>query len=552
VTIFDVVEEDGAALMVMELVDAPTLEEMVEEHGALAPRRAAAIGVELLDTLVAAHERGIVHGVVRPSNVMVSDAGRVRLADFGVGPTVQPERTTTSPYASPEQRSGESVGAPSDLWSLGATLFYAVEGSPPDPQKPRPTPRSGALGSVLQAMMVTSPLDRPSAYKLRQMLARVAAGSAAAGPASIVSFASPELDERDPVDTADLPMTEQAVDVPVAPEGPVGPVVPAGPGPTVIPKPEQPNQPRQPSRPPAPRQPEPDPLTEPERPTEPVWPTEPAPETVPPEPTEPVPPAQPTPVPAPPSHPEVIPPVEPEPVRPAEPEPVPPVEPEIVPPDVPRASAEPRRLGPLVVAAGVAAVVVLVALVLALAHDGGSRLTPSSTPTSTPSSTPASPGGSTRAPDPSASSDAAVPADWVAYTDPDSGFAISHPPGWTIRRNGTLTDFTDPDSGAYMRVDHTNKPGPSPEGAWYDLEKRFSATNADYHRIRITPTSNAGFPAAIWEFTYSGGGASLHASDLGFVTPGHGFALYAQSRAGDWDRMQPVFAQFRAAFKAPS
>ena len=100
-----------------------------------------------------------------------------------------------------------------------------------------------------------------------------------------------------------------------------------------------------------------------------------------------------------------------------------------------------------------------------------------------------------------------------------------------------------------MRVDHTDDPGLLPEGDWYDLEKRFKAENDNYRRIRITPTTYAGFPAAVWEFTYSDGGASLHASDLGFTTPRHGFALYAHAGTSDWDRMQPVFAQFRAAFR---
>jgi hypothetical protein len=265
---------------------------------------------------------------------------------------------------------------------------------------------------------------------------------------------------------------------------------------------------------------------------EPVWPVEPTPvrpiEPTPVRPVEPTPvrPVEPTPVPAPPSHPEVLPPVEPEPVPPA-------------PAEAARAAGRSRR--PLVVVAGIAAVALVVALVVALTADDG--------PGNTPSTAPAAGAG---AGDPSATSDAAVPGDWVAYTDPDTGFAISHPPGWTIRRNATRTDFTDPDSGAYMRVDHTDSPGPSPEGAWNDLEKSFSGSNEGYQRVRITPTTYAGFPAAIWEFTYSGGGASLHASDLGFVTPTHGFALYAQSRAADWDRMQPVFAQFRAAFRAPT
>lgn len=121
-----------------------------------------------------------------------------------------------------------------------------------------------------------------------------------------------------------------------------------------------------------------------------------------------------------------------------------------------------------------------------------------------------------------------------------------------MRTDGTLTDFRDPDSGAYLRVDHIQPPGPSPEGAWFALEKSFAADNANYRRIRIEPTTYAGFRAAIWEFTYSSGGADLRVADLGFITPRYGFALYFQARAGDWDRLQPVLQGFKESFRTPT
>jgi len=153
---------------------------------------------------------------------------------------------------------------------------------------------------------------------------------------------------------------------------------------------------------------------------------------------------------------------------------------------------------------------------------------------------------------PTENSAAAVPADWVAYQDPTTGFSISHPPSWSVSTNGTLTDFRDPSSGAYLRVDHRQPPGPSPEGAWYDYEPTFAAQNSNYQRIRITPTTYQGFPAATWEFTYGGGGADLHAVDLGFIAGDYGFALNFQTPASQWDRMQPVFDAFKASFKAPA
>ena len=101
-------------------------------------------------------------------------------------------------------------------------------------------------------------------------------------------------------------------------------------------------------------------------------------------------------------------------------------------------------------------------------------------------------------------------------------------------------------------MDHIQPPGPSPEGAWYAFEPRFAAENPGYQRIQITPTTYQGYRAAIWEFTYVGGGVPLRAIDLGFVTDRYGFALNFQTRADDWERMQPTFEAFKAAFKAPA
>jgi hypothetical protein len=205
-----------------------------------------------------------------------------------------------------------------------------------------------------------------------------------------------------------------------------------------------------------------------------------------------------------------------------------------------------------------AVVLTLVAIRAGTGDNGGGAASPAVT-TAQPSSE------TTKAPSPStparrattgstatAAKSGSVPADWVGYTDPQTGYTISHPPGWSVRTDGTLTDFRDPSTGAYLRVDHREPPGSSPEGAWRELEPSFAADNAGYQRIQITPTTFAGNAAAIWEFTYTAGGAELHVVDLGFVTPGHGFALYFQTRAGDWDRLQPVFEAFKATFKAPA
>src|SRR4051794_21284353 len=160
VRMFDVCEEDEQAYLVMELIEGRTLSDVIRDEGPVAPARAAEIGVCLLDALTAAHAAGIVHRDVKPGNVLVRPDGRVTLTDFGIASTAgAPSIPSTglllgSPaYIAPERARGGPPEPPSDLWSLGATLYTAVEGRPPfdkpeavappaavGPQPPNPCP----------------------------------------------------------------------------------------------------------------------------------------------------------------------------------------------------------------------------------------------------------------------------------------------------------------------------------------------------------------------------------------------------------------------------
>ncbi|MDQ3897195.1 MAG: serine/threonine protein kinase, partial [Actinomycetota bacterium] len=202
VTVFDVIDDDGHPVIVMELVDAPNLSEIVARAGPLEPSEVARIGLEVLAVLRAAHARGIVHRDVKPANVMVSESGRVRLGDFGVAavlddPTVSTSGAVTgSPaYMAPEQATNKGALEESDLWSLGATMYFAVEGHPPfdkgaplptltsivqDP--PRPAERAGALGPVLDGLLVKDPAARLSPDELEARLLDVASPAPAASP----------------------------------------------------------------------------------------------------------------------------------------------------------------------------------------------------------------------------------------------------------------------------------------------------------------------------------------------------------------------------------
>jgi eukaryotic-like serine/threonine-protein kinase len=135
VTVYDVLQEHGATYIVMELVEYPDLADVVAQRGALPGPFVAKIAEQLLSALETAHAAGIVHRDVKPANVMVAPNGRVKLADFGIAQSIEDPKLTTngtligSPtYISPERLLGQDASPASDLWALGATLFYAVEG----------------------------------------------------------------------------------------------------------------------------------------------------------------------------------------------------------------------------------------------------------------------------------------------------------------------------------------------------------------------------------------------------------------------------------------
>ncbi|MDP8977724.1 MAG: hypothetical protein M3N17_03950, partial [Actinomycetota bacterium] len=161
-----------------------------------------------------------------------------------------------------------------------------------------------------------------------------------------------------------------------------------------------------------------------------------------------------------------------------------------------------------------------------------------------PSDRPDRPGGSPDA--------AAVPEDWTRYTDAATGYRIAHPEGWNVQRlDDSRTDFRDPATGTYLRVDWTDTPGDSPVAAWRSQSEAFGARHADYEEIRIVPTTYKGFDAALWEYRYSEGGADLRAANLGFTTGEYGFALNFQTRAGRWRSSQDLFDTFKGAFRPP-
>ncbi|WP_404827281.1 MULTISPECIES: serine/threonine-protein kinase [Streptomyces] len=202
VTVFDVVDEDDRPWIVMELVEGRSLAEVIRDDGALTPRRSAEVGLAVLDVLRAAHREGILHRDVKPSNVLMSDDGRVVLTDFGIA-QVEGDPSVTSTgmlvgapsYISPERARGHKPGPPADMWSLGGLLYACVEGVPPYDKgsaiatltavmtEPVDPPKSaGALEEVIYGLLVKNPAGRLDDAGARALLLDVVHGPEDTGP----------------------------------------------------------------------------------------------------------------------------------------------------------------------------------------------------------------------------------------------------------------------------------------------------------------------------------------------------------------------------------
>src|SRR5580693_9470032 len=194
VTVYDVTEDGGAPWIVMQLVSAQSLDQVLAASGPLSPRRAAEMARQLLSALSVAHAAGVMHRDVKPSNVLLGRDDRAVLTDFGIATFQGDARLTQtgmvmgSPgFTAPERIRGEDASPASDLWSLGATLFAAVEGHGPFEKRggaittmsaiinedAPAAPTAGALGPVIAALLHRGPSDRPDAAGAVRMITDV-------------------------------------------------------------------------------------------------------------------------------------------------------------------------------------------------------------------------------------------------------------------------------------------------------------------------------------------------------------------------------------------
>ncbi|MFI6643972.1 protein kinase [Streptomyces sp. NPDC050504] len=230
IAVHDVTEHEGRPVIVMELIDGPSLDDVLGGRGVLDPREAAGIGAKVLQALAAAHAAGVLHRDVKPGNVLLANDGRVVLTDFGIAAMDDPgdgrsthltrsgELVGSLDYLAPERAQGQEPGPASDVWALGATLYAAVEGASPFRrtstwstlsaivQEPLPEPRrAGELGPILAQLMDKDPAMRPDAQTAARLLSAVASeggtgstvplspGGAAARVPTVLNAAAPPV-----------------------------------------------------------------------------------------------------------------------------------------------------------------------------------------------------------------------------------------------------------------------------------------------------------------------------------------------------------------------
>ncbi|GGU99424.1 hypothetical protein GCM10010211_78440 [Streptomyces albospinus] len=205
IVVHDVVDDEGLPCIIMEYIPSVTLGDLVKQRGTLPPDEVARIGRIMAIALRAAHDAGVLHRDVKPANVLLGNDGRIVLTDFGIAAepgtpslTKTGELVGSVQYLAPERlRSGIAEPGPAcDLWSLGVTLYQAVEGRLPYQRDTaietayaiaaeayEPPRSAGNLTPVIQGLLMKDPAERMDAHEAERLLGHaVAAGTAPLAP----------------------------------------------------------------------------------------------------------------------------------------------------------------------------------------------------------------------------------------------------------------------------------------------------------------------------------------------------------------------------------
>jgi hypothetical protein len=542
VTVYDIVVTDTAPWIVMEYLQCRSLYEVVSQDGPLPVAEAAQMGLAVLTALRAAHGVGVLHRDVKPGNVLIDQGGRTVLTDFGLATIVGDPSVTRSgmiigspSYMAPERARDAEAGEAADLWSLGATLYFAVEGRSPyerssalatvaalASEEPDPAVRSGRLKPVLNGLLRRNPAARLDPQTLERML-RVIARNASVKP-GVAKYVHPVGVSK--VGLAAVggvkPTLAEAIHAAPTKAPPANTAAPAN----TVPAPA--------SVVPAPANAVPADAVRTDGARADAPPGDGAPSN-----------AQPAAVaeavtkvawdaPAPP----------PRGARTARVKAL----------WSPVGRALPVRLRRLwavvrvdrrawALAIAVAVVLVAVATWSAASPSGSvSSGTAPQSPPPMPSS--GQPGASAAQPSAagtprqSASGTGVVlPAGWRMYTDP-TGFSVAVNASWTVSRQGTIVYFRDTNGGPVLGIDQTDSPIADPVADWRSKE-RYRVDNGDfpgYHRVRLVDV-NYFTKAADWEFTYFRDGSAVHANNRGFiVSPTKAYGMWWSTPAEQWDQ----------------
>jgi hypothetical protein len=507
VAIYDVVEEDGRPWIVMEALPPRTLQDVVTERGMLPPAEVAAIGLDLLAGLAAAHGAGILHRDVKPGNVMFrsgTHGGRAVLGDFGIA-HFDGDSTLTSTgmvmgspaYVAPERAHGKPASAASDLWSLGVTLWTALEGRSPFErdnalatltavitEEAPAAPHAGPLAPVLEGLLRKDPAARLDAATARELLQAVVAPPSTTAAMPVVP-AAPATAPPEPVPMP-APRAAGRGDVPVPPPAAVRSAPPPTTGSTDRVAPAGPAGPADPA--------------DGDRSRGRRW-------------------------------------------------------------LVPLAG---------VLAVALVALAVLLwpdgdqqaqdpgASPSVSATAGNSATDPATEPTTDP------PASTTAEPEPSSPSESAatssppaeettpaqggVPEGFELYSD-ETGFSVAVPAGWEAEREGPRVYLRDPGSSAYLLVDQTDDPAPDAVADWQRQEPSVAGRLENYERVgEIAAVDFRGWEAADWQFVFGEDQGTRVLNRNVITAPDQAYALYWSVPASQWEAMLPVHEQVVASF----
>ncbi|HEX8768955.1 MAG TPA: protein kinase, partial [Jatrophihabitans sp.] len=237
VPVYDVVEFEGQPCLIMQYLPSTSLQTIVHERGPLPPTEAARIGGEVASALATAHAAGIVHRDVKPGNVLITEDGSAKITDFGISHALGDSTLTstgmvtgTPAYLAPEVARGAESSFASDVFSLGATLYAATEGTPPFGSDPNPMAvlhkvasgqvnppeRSGPLTPLLLRMLDPDPAARPPMIDVQHTLTALHSDSAAVTAVATLPLSSPPPIKPPPLHPEDRAAVRQGPAEPAA------------------------------------------------------------------------------------------------------------------------------------------------------------------------------------------------------------------------------------------------------------------------------------------------------------------------------------------------